>query len=74
MGVVIHRCFEGGIGFCDGGTFAAGHRDVGILSIQGQMLARHAAKQNRGPLPGRQGVQPFDAQGDPVLSVGDQAR
>ena len=42
MGVVIHRCLEGGIGFGDGGTFAAGHREVGILSIKRQMLARHA--------------------------------
>ncbi len=39
MGLVIHRCLEGGIGFCDGGTFAAGHREVGILSIKRQRLA-----------------------------------
>ena len=39
MGVVIHRCLEGGIGFGDGGTFATGYREVGILSIKAQMLA-----------------------------------
>ncbi len=47
---------------------------MGIISIKRLMLAGHSGWQNLGPLPGRQGLQPFDAQGDPVLLVGDQGQ
>lgn len=42
MGVVIHRCLAGDIRFGDGGTFAAGHREVGFsIKRQKVMVARH---------------------------------